>query len=270
MTALARRIAEAGWFNTTIISLIVLTAVIVGLETVPGIAAAWGGVFSLVNQLILVVFVAEVLLRLTAAWPRPGDYFRDGWNLFDFLVVVFSLIPATGQFAMVARLLRLLRVVRLISTIPELRLIVTTLIRSIPSMLHVIMLMSIVFYIYAVVGYHLFNAHDPTHWDNLGLSLLTLFRVVTLEDWTDVMYKAMELHPLAWIYFVSFVVVGTFVVVNLFIAVVLNNLDEAKQERLRELAPPVSRDELLRELKDTQQMLAQLQARLEKHADLKS
>lgn len=270
MTVLARRIADARWFNHLVIALIILTALIVGLETVPAIAASWGALFRVINHLILAVFVAEALLRITAAWPRPGDYFRDGWNLFDFLVVVFSLLPATGQFAMVARLLRLLRVVRLISAIPELRLIVTTLIRSIPSMLHVILLMSIIFYIYAIVGYHLFHDHDPTHWDNLGLSLLTLFRVVTLEDWTDVMYKAMELHPLAWIYFVSFVVVGTFVVINLFIAVVLNNLDEAKQERLKELAPPVSRDELLRELKQTQEMLARLHERLEKHSNTKS
>ena len=115
-----------------------------------------------------------------------------------------------------------------------------------------------------MVGFHLFHGHDPQHWGTLGLALLTLFRVVTLEDWTDVMYTAMELHPLAWIYFVSFVVLGTFVVINLFIAVVLNNLDEAKQERLAELREPVSRDEIVEELRATQKALARLESRLEK------
>ena len=172
---------------------------------------------------------------MIAVAPKVQRYFQNGWNLFDFSIIVFSLLPATGQFAMIARLARLLRVMRLISTVPKLRLIVSTLIRSLPSMGHVILLMSVIFYIYAVSGYHLFHEHDPEHWRNLGISLLTLFRVVTLEDWTDVMYTAMEWHPMAWMYFVSFVVVGTFVVVNLFIAVVLNNLEEAKHEQLEEL-----------------------------------
>jgi voltage-gated sodium channel len=129
---------------------------------------------------------------------------------------------------------------------------------------NVLMLMSIIFYIYAVAGYHLFHEHDPEHWRNLGISLLTLFRIVTLEDWTDVMYAAMEMHHLSWIYFVSFVVMGTFVIINLFIAVVLNNLEEAKAERLHELQQPVSRDEILRELRDTQKALAKMHEKLEK------
>jgi voltage-gated sodium channel len=126
------------------------------------------------------------------------------------------------------------------------------------------MLMSIIFYIYAVAGYHLFHEHDPTHWRNLGMSLLTLFRVVTLEDWTDVMYAAMEMHYLSWIYFVSFVVLGTFVVINLFIAVVLNNLDEAKQEQLAAIRGPASKEEILQELRQTQEALQRLQHRLDR------
>lgn len=265
MQVMAQKIVDARWFNTLIIVLILATALLVGLETSTSITPRHHAIIELINQLILAVFVAEVIVKMAAHGRHPLQYFADGWNIFDFLVVLFSLIPATGEFAMVARLLRLLRVVRLISAIPELRLIVTTLIRSIPSMMHVIMLMSIVFYIYAVVGFHLFHEHDPTHWETLGLALLTLFRVVTLEDWTDVMYTAMEWHPFAWIYFVSFVVLGTFVVVNLFIAVVLNNLEDAKQERLHELAAPVGREELLTELRQTQATLRRLEERLDKH-----
>ena len=234
----------------------------IGLETSKAVAAYAGGTLLLINEVILWLFVAEVVVKLWVEWPRPGRYFSDGWNIFDFVVVAVSLVPATGSFATVARLLRLLRVLRLISAIPELRLIVTTLVRSIPSMGHVVVLMSILFYIYAVAGYHMFNEHDPTHWETLGLALLTLFRVVTLEDWTDVMYMAMQLHPLAWIYFVSFVILGTFVVINLFIAVVLNNLEEAKQERLLSTVASDSHETLLKELRTTQQALARLEARL--------
>jgi len=263
MQALAHRIVESAWFQRGIIGLILLNAVAVGAETSPRIEAAYGTWLTLLNRLILAIFALEAVLKLCAAWPRPGRYFRDGWNVFDFTIVVVSLLPSTGQYATVARLMRLLRVLRLISAVPELRLIVATLIRSLPSMGHVILLMSVLFYIYAVTGYHLFHAHDPVHWDNLGIALLTLFRVVTLEDWTDIMYTAMALHPLAWIYFVSFVIVGTFVVVNLFIAVVLNNLDEAKQERLQQIDTPITRDELLAELRTTRKALARLERRLE-------
>lgn len=264
MKSFAQAIVSKRWFEHFIVALILLNGVILGLETSPAILEAYGDWLIWGNHIILAVFVLEAILKITAVAPRFKLYFGDGWNLFDFTIVVASLIPATGEFAMIARLARLLRVARLISTIPELRLIVSTLVRSIPSMGHVLLLMGIIFYIYAVAGYHLFHQHDPEHWRNLGMALLTLFRVVTLEDWTDVMYKAMEMHHLMWIYFVSFVVVGTFVVINLFIAVVLNNLEEAKQERLESLQQPASKEEIVKELRETQKVLARLQERLEK------
>ena len=264
MIQFARDIVGTQWFERFIIALILVNGVILGMETSPGLVTQYGELFHLANHVILAVFILEAVLKMTALAPHVGRYFHDGWNIFDFSVIVFSLIPATGEFAMIARLARLLRVVRLISTIPELRLIVSTLVRSIPSMLHVMTLMGVIFYIYAITGYQLFHEHDPTHWRSLGISLLTLFRVVTLEDWTDVMYKAMELHSFAWMYFVSFVVLGTFVVVNLFIAVVINNLDEAKAERLRELEAPVTQDEILRDLRATQKALKRLEDRLER------
>lgn len=265
MQATCKRIVEFRYFNPFIIVLIILNGSIIGAETSQIFYERFHESVFIANRVILAVFIAEAVLKIGAVWPEPGRYFRNGWNLFDFTVVVFSLIPATGDLAMVARLLRLLRVVRLISTIPELRLIVTTLIRSLPSMGHVILLMSIVFYIYGVMGFHLFSEHDPVHWGTLGFSLLTLFRIVTLEDWTDVMYTAMEANAYAWIFFVSFVVLGTFVIVNLFIAVVLNNLEEAKQERLEELVQAPSKDELVDELRQTQAVLASLQQRLTAH-----
>ena len=259
----ADRLVNKAAFEYTIIALILLNGVFLGLGTSPVLAQQYGDLLHLGNQIVLGVFIVEALLKMIALAPRVDMYFRDGWNVFDFLVIVFSLIPATGEFAMVARLARLLRVLRLISAIRELRLIVAALVRSIPSVGHVMLLMSIIVYIYAIIGYQLFHEHDPMHWRSLGISVLTLFNIITLEGWTVVMENAMQLHSWAWIYFVSFVIAGTFVVINLFIAIIINNLDEAKAERLRELEPPVSRAELMRELRTTRDALRRLEQRLE-------
>ena len=249
-------------FDYSIIGFIIATGVLLGLGTFPVLERQFGDQIHWANQFILGIFVIEALLKMLAKAPRVDDYFRDGWNVFDFLVIALALIPATGDYAMIARLARLLRVLRLISAVRELRLIVAALMRSIPSVGHVILLMSIIVYIYAIIGYQLFHEHDPMHWRSLGISVLTLFNIITLEGWTIVMDNAMQLHSWAWVYFVSYVVVGTFVVINLFIAIIINNLDEAKAERLRELEPPVSREELLRELRTTQDALHRLEARL--------
>lgn len=267
MRQFAQLVTEHRLFDPFIIGCILLNGLVLGLETSETMMAGYGYFLSLVNSLILGVFIIEAALKIIAVVPRLSRYFGDGWNLFDFSVVVFSLIPATGELAMVARLARLLRVLRLISAIPELRLIVNTLVRSIPSMGHVLLLMGIIFYIYGVAGYHLFHEHDPVHWRSLGMSLLTLFRVVTLEDWTDVMYVAMEMNPYSWIYFVSFVVCGTFVIINLFIAVVLNNLEEAKLENLQAMAPSMSKEDVVRELQKTQEMLHRMQVSMESLAE---
>lgn len=264
MRSFCLRVVNHAAFERTIIGLIVLNGIVLGMETSVSLMSQYGEWMLLANHLILAVFVIEALMKIIAVAPKFKLYFGSGWNVFDFSVVVLSLVPATGEFAMIARLARLLRVMRLISTIPELRLIVATLVRSLPGMMHVIMLMGVIFYIYAVAGFHLFNEHNPELWGSLGISLLTLFRVVTLEDWTDVMYNAMELNPYSWMYFVSFVIMGTFVVINLFIAVVLNNLEEAKQERLMEMQKPMNRDELAKELKATQEALRRLQSSLER------
>jgi voltage-gated sodium channel len=189
-------------------------------------------------------------------------YFKSGWNVFDFAVIVLSLIPASGDFATVARLVRLLRVLRLVSALPKLRLLVSTLVSSIPGMANVLLLMVLVFYIYAVAGFHFFHQHDPDKWGTLGDSMLTLFQIVTLDDWGTIMDKGMELSGWFWIYFVSFVLVGTFIVINLFIAVVINSLEEAREHELALLQAPPSQDEILRELRRTRALVEKLEARL--------
>ena len=262
MREFARRIVQARWFEPWMIALILFNGVIIGLETSHEVVGEYGRWLKLGNDLVLGVFVVEAVLKITAVAPQFRRYFGDGWNLFDFTVVILSFIPSTGEFALVARLIRVLRVLRLVSAMPQLRLIVATLVRSIPSMGHVLMLLAIIFYIYAITGFHLFHEHDAEHWGSLGVALLTLFQIVTLEGWVEVMETVLESQPWSWIYFVSFVLIGTFVVLNLFIAVVVNNLEASKAAELEALAQPVTHDDVLEELARTRDALQALQRKL--------
>jgi voltage-gated sodium channel len=262
LKAFAARVVESRWFEPFMIGLILFNAVLIGLETSPEFMASYDGWLHLGNDVILGVFIIEAALKITAVAPRFRLYFGNGWNLFDFSIILLSLIPATEEFALVARLVRILRVLRLVSAVPQLRLIVATLVRSIPSMGHVLLLMSIIFYIYAVTGYHLFGEHDPEHWGSLRACLLTLFQLVTLEGWVEVMGEVIDLHRLVWVYFVSFILFGTFVILNLFIAVVINNLEQSKVEQLHDLEKPVTHHEVLQELERTRDALRDLQAKL--------
>lgn len=266
MISMCRKITEWRWFERFIIALIILNAIVLGIETYPAIAVPYESLLLSINQIVLAIFVLEAVLKITAATPVFSRYFGDGWNLFDFTVVVFSLIPQTGEFALIARTIRLLRILRLITAVPELRLIVATLIRSLPGLGNVILLISIVFYIYAIAGYHMFHEHDPFHWGSLGISLITLFRVLTLEDWTDVMYSAMELYSFAWVFFISFVVIAAFIVINLFIAVVINNLHKAQHEM--ELVQDENLDaEILHSLTETKHSLERIEKAIAERPD---
>jgi voltage-gated sodium channel len=230
VTNLAQRVAEGYGFQNFILGVILVTAVIVGLETSDTLVERYGGLFELVDLVVQSIFVAEIVIRLIAHWPGLGRFFRDGWNVFDLTVVAASLLPQAGAFAMVARLARLLRVTRLVSAFPELRLIVSTMLRSIPSMGHILMMLGLLLYVYSILGFYLFREHDPERWGTLGAALLTLFQMLTLEGWVEVQAAVLGELPFAWVYFATFVFVAVFVVVNLFIAVVLNNLESAKIE----------------------------------------
>jgi voltage-gated sodium channel len=231
VTNVARRLADNPLFQHFILGVIVVGAIVIGVETSPALTARYGAAIVVIEILIQTIFVTEIAIRILACWPRPLAFFRNGWNVFDFVVVAASLLPQAGAFAMVARLARLMRVTRLVSAFPELRLIIGTMIRSIPSMGHVIVLLTLLLYVYGVVGFHFFREADPAHWASLGAALLTLFQMLTLEGWVEIQGAVIEAHPWAWIYFSSFVFVAVFVVVNLFIAVVINNLESVKHEQ---------------------------------------
>jgi voltage-gated sodium channel len=194
------------------------------------------------HRVILALFCAELVVRLAAhgrGWP---SFFRSGWNVFDTALIVASTVPAVGAWATVARLARVLRVARVVSISPQLRLMVATMLRSIPSLGHVGLLLGLLLYIYGVIGVELFGATDPAHWGGLGRALLTLFQILTLEGWVELQHTSMQVTPAAWLFYVSFVLIAVFVVVNLFIAVVLNNLDQARRELEPSLPEPTMRD----------------------------
>lgn len=260
MKKLCQTLVSNPLFEYFIITLILVNAVILGLETDQSINQNYGQWLTLGNQVILGFFVLEALIKITSVAPEFKKYFGNGWHLFDFTIVVLSLIPLASDYAMVARLLRLLRVLRLVSNIPQLRLIVTTLLHSIPSMGHVMILMFMLFYIYAITGYHLFHEAIPESWGTLGKALLTLATVATLEGWADHMDKCMLVTPYAWIYFITFIILATFIIINLFIAIVLDNMEKAKQETLVEIHD--DQEELLREFQLIESQLSSLRKRL--------
>jgi voltage-gated sodium channel len=258
----ARRIADNPRFQHFILVVILVGAIVIGVETSATLTARYRTAIVAVEMLIQTIFVAEIAIRILAFWPRPFLFFRNGWNVFDFAVVAASLLPQAGAFAMVARLARLMRVARLVSVFPELRLIIGTMVRSIPSMGHVIVLLTLLLYVYAVLGFHFFREVDRAHWGSLGAALLTLFQMLTLEGWVEIQQAVLETHPWAWVYFSSFVFVAVFVVVNLFIAVVINNLESVKHEQQVDADRESAHRSLLEAIEGVRLRLEELEERL--------
>ncbi|ADH99729.1 ion transporter [Salisediminibacterium selenitireducens] len=234
-------IVEHNWFQGIIITLILFNAVIVGLETYPGIYAEYRSFFWSADTALLWIFTVEIAMRLFAAKPF-SSFFKSSWNWFDFLIVSAGHIFVGAHFVTVLRILRVLRVFRAISVIPSLRRLVDALLMTIPSLGNIMLLMGIIFYIFAVIGTMLFQTVAPEYFGNLQLSLLTLFQVVTLESWaSDVMRPIFDELWWSWIYFVLFVLVGTFVIFNLFIGVIVSNVE--KSETSEKEAATAIRDE---------------------------
>ena len=217
-------------FQRAVLALIVANAVLMGVETSAALMERHGRLFLALNAAFQSAFVIEIALRLAAHGRRPLGFFRDGWNVFDFAVVALSLLPMSGAFTNVARLARVLRAARLASSLPDLRLIIGTMLRSIPSMGHVLLLLGLLIYVYGVLGVHLFGKVDPRHWGSLPSAAGTLFQILTLEGWVEILAAGREGHPAAWLFYGSYIMIAVFVVINLFIAVVINNLEATRRE----------------------------------------
>lgn len=242
---------EGPGFTRFIITLIVVNAVILGLETSPRVMAAIGPALILANNLILGIFVAEIALKLVAFGPR---FFRSGWNVFDFFIVGIALVPAAGPLE-ILRALRILRVLRLLSQIPKLRAIIESLLRALPGMGWTALLLVLVFYIFAVMGTMLFAEQFPEYWGNLGLSLFSLFQIMTLESWSSgVARPMMEVYPLIWVFFVPFILISSFMVLNLFIAIIVTATQSIHHDEEAE-----QHQDLLNELRKIDERLERLE-----------
>ncbi len=220
-------------FELFVIFIIIISALEIGAKTyeLPTQAIAFTKVLDL---FITLFFLVEIVIRFIAE-ANKRHFFKSGWNVFDTLVVVISLIPIDdSEMALLARLVRVFRVLRMISVIPELRILINSLIKALPQLGYVMLLMFIIFYIYAAVGSFLFQTINPVLWGNIAISMLTLFRVMTFEDWTDVQYETMEVYPFSWMYYLSFIFFTAFAFLNMVIGIVVNVMEEehakARQE----------------------------------------
>jgi voltage-gated sodium channel len=223
-----RRLAVARWVESRpvqawIIAVILLNAAVMGMETSAAIMVRWHGVLVLIDKLCLVVFIAELGLKFYA---YRSQFWRSGWNVFDFLVVAVALAPGAGAWS-VLRSLRVLRVLRLLTVIPSLRKVVAAFLHSIPGLAGVCAVMAIFFYTAAVLATRLFGETHPDWFGSLGKSLYTLFQVMTLESWSmGIVRPVMESHPLAWAFFVPFIIIATFTILNLFIGIIVSTMQE--------------------------------------------
>lgn len=235
MTKFFKELTNSELFSRFTMGLILFSAIIVGLETSPDIMAEYGSALNLIDKAILGLFTLEVLIRFGANAPKYQNFFKDGWNFFDFAIVAICYLPIQSEYAVVLRLVRILRALRLVRSFPKLRMIVEALIQSISSMGYVGLLLSIVFYIYGVLGVFMFGAVDPQHFGSLSKAFLTIFQIMTLEGWVELMRPLIEIHP--WgtpFYFVSFIFLGTMITLNLFIGIIISGMTEVEKKEENE------------------------------------
>lgn len=243
-------IAESRWFQNIALGVIVIAGVLAGVETNPSIMARHGAWLNQLDKVVLGLFTTELAIKLISRGGKWWQFFTDPWNVFDFIIVAVCYLPMETQFAAVLRLVRVLRVLRLVSNVPRLQIIVGALLKSIPSMGYVAMLLSLHFYIYGVMGTSLFGRNDPMNFGTVPRAMVSLFEVVTLEGWVDLMkiqvhgsdkfgyedFKDVVREPsaspvLAVVYFFSFIMLGTMIILNLLIGVIMGGMQEAQAER---------------------------------------
>lgn len=231
------RLAESGWFQGAVTAVIIANAAVIGMETYESLEREQGALLDTLNDLFLAVFTVEIAVRLAAYGRRPQDFFRSGWNVFDFLVVALAFLPWVRESVTLLRIARLLRVARLVSVMPGLRIVIAAIARSLAPIASLLVLNFFLLYLYGMLGWILYADHDPERFGTIGDALLTLFQVLTLEGWNEVLATEMRLSSWSWVYFVSFVLVGTFVVLNVVIAVIVNSMEEVHNiEEKRQLA----------------------------------
>ena len=250
---------DSRWFSNLTTSIIILYACVLGFKTLEQAAQPYGGVLHIFDWIVTVYFILEIAIKMIAE-DRWTNFFKSGWNNFDFVIVAITLIPfESSSFAAIARLMRVFRVLRLFTARPELKKIIDMLIKAIPSIVDIVVLMFIIFYMYAIIGSFVFQKLPSGLWENFLISMLTLFRILTFEDWTDVMYEAMEVYPWAWAYFVSFIIIAAFVFFNLFVAVIIGEMQKLQEADMKqEIHEDHDKiDKLLKEVQELKELIKQ-------------
>ncbi len=240
-------------FEIFVVSVIIASALLVGAKTYE-MPAALQTATLFMDWFISAFFLAEITIRFLAE-ERKVNFFKSFWNIFDSLIVLVSMIPADDtDLALIARLVRVFRVLRMISIIPELRILLVSLFKAMPQLSYVMLLMFIIFYIYAAIGATLFEAINPVLWGDISIALLTLFRVMTFEDWTDVMYETMEVYPLSWLFYLTFIFFTAFAFLNMVIGIVVSVLERENAKERHDHGEP--------DLKDISQQISALQQQI--------
>jgi voltage-gated sodium channel len=236
-------------FEAVVVFIIVASALVAGAKTFPA-TSQHQDIFKILDYLITGIFLFELLIRLFSDQSLK-KFFSNGWNVFDTAIVIISLIPINNaDLVVVGRMLRIFRIMRVISVIPELRVLVGALFQVVPKMAYILVLLFIFFYIYGTIGATFFSTINPDLWGNVAISMLTLFRVMTLEGWSDVMYETMAIYPSSWTYFVSFIIITAFAFLNLLIGVVVTVIDqETKLEEQIESISDSREQELVNSIK---------------------
>lgn len=265
LRAMLHRLIDQPWFNRFILTLILLNALILGMETSATLMAQYGPLLLALDKIMLAVFVLELLLRI---FVHRLAFFKDPWSLFDFAVVAIALIPASGPLA-VLRSLRVLRVLRVLSMVPSMKRVVSALLGSLPGLASIALVLLLIYYVFAVIATKLFSAAFPEWFGSIGASFYTLFQVMTLESWSmGISRPVMEQFPYAWLFFVPFILVATFTMLNLFIAIIVNTMqtfteeEHALERQQDKLAEQAEQQQLHQELVAIRQELQLLRAEL--------
>lgn len=229
------RLVDAQWFQLLISGVIVLNAVVLGLETYVDPASPTFTTLMRLNDAFYLVFLTELVLRIASYGTRPWNFFRSGWNIFDFIVIGAALVPAIRAQAEVLRLLRLARIVRLLRFLPDARMLIATMGKALPPVFSMVVLVVLILFIYGMVGVTLFGEELPKEWGDIGSAMMTLFILLTLENFPTYLDQAQQVTPFASIFFLSYVLIAAFVVLNLVLGIVIGSMEEAREEERQRL-----------------------------------
>lgn len=246
------RVADSERFQTAIIIAIALNAILLGVETFGEVMERHGDTLHLLNGVFLTIFVVELAIRILAYGRAPQRFFRSGWNVFDFVIIAALFVPGVRENAALLRILRLLRVARLLKYLPDVQVLLRGATRAIRPATGLGVLTGLLVFLYGMVGWTLFADLDPTAWGNIGRSMLSLFSILTLEGWTTTFALVFEAKPLeSVLFFLSFILLGTFVVLNLLLGIMIGSLEEVRQEeRIRQGGDTADIEARIRDLRE--------------------